>query len=124
MRPGKKSFLVFALAVACFCAQAQQALRQKYYSTNIITPGEGFTKCGDWLEYRRKPNHPREEIMRVYMWGWLSGVVGSSAHYHTVTLPNGTAISAWMDRYCRENPLNDVLTGSAYLLEELATTRR
>ena len=80
-------------------------------------------QCGQWVESRRSPGATNELIQRVYIWGMLSGMTAASPYFHSVEIPLGTSISAWLDKYCANTPLGRIETGAYALMIELATAQ-
>lgn len=83
--------------------------------------GAGSASCGSWLEERRNGTYYSEL-------NWIFGFISSYNHYHSVSIygKNGVfkntdyqAIAAWMDNYCKQNPLLSPYQGTVQLIEEL-----
>jgi hypothetical protein len=78
--------------------------------------GAGLLSCGKWLA-ARKGNDWYENGQWVFGWVSAAGnynVQGSLRHSDSL------ALAAWVDKYCRENPLKTVAQASAALVDELA----
>jgi hypothetical protein len=79
--------------------------------------GIGAYSCGVWLSDAKNNNTHQTNVH--WAMGWLSaaGVYNPAVKLrHT----DFYAVSAYMDKYCRENPLNSVYEGAASLVQELA----
>ena len=84
--------------------------------------GAGAATCGEWLE-ARKDNTVSELVLK----SWILGFISSYNHYvYSGSNPDGifgstdvNGLPAWMDKYCRENPLNSVYDGTVPLIDEL-----
>ena len=85
--------------------------------------GAGARTCGSWLE-ERKQGHYFEKL------SWMQGFISAFNVYvyteHGGKNPNGIfgatdadSLTAWMDKYCRENPLETVFSGTLVLIDEL-----
>lgn len=90
----------------------------------IVTPSEQHYHCGSWVEYRRQPGSQDEQVMKLWLWGYVSGYALASPKGEQLDLPSGSTISAWMDKYCRDEPLSTIVTGGAALVKELSGKRR
>lgn len=87
---------------------------------NVITLGDGLRGCGNWIEYRRQPNSNGEQLMKAWFWGFASGVAAGQQNFDSINLPPPAAMSAWLDKYCRENPLHDIALGAYALVREVS----
>lgn len=81
--------------------------------------GAGINSCGSWLEHRGIDALHSHELSWVL--GWLSASenwgTGLGIHLrHT----DANAVSAYVDKYCRENPLKSIADASLGLVVELA----
>jgi hypothetical protein len=82
---------------------------------NCDLPG---TSCGKWLA-------DRESLMHHPELNWVLGFLTASENF-TVSLgvhlrhTDGPAVEAWVDKYCREHPLNNIADASVGLVTELA----
>jgi hypothetical protein len=76
--------------------------------------GPGNVSCRVWLEESVKDSDEKL-IYIAYVQGYLSamGVYKELKHADT------SAIQAYMDKYCTENPLYKIMYGADSLLEEL-----
>lgn len=90
------------------------------YAQTALVPSNDLYQCGSWIEARKDSGSSRASIMIVWTWGYVSGIAHADPRFKSIDLPNGSSISAWMDKYCRENPLKNIVLGSADLMEELA----
>ncbi len=75
--------------------------------------GHGTGSCGEWTESR---NQDRLSYHAVWIKGWIS-----AAGYYEGELANSDspALDAWMDNYCKANPLDGIVDGAEKLVEEL-----
>ncbi|HET7832130.1 MAG TPA: hypothetical protein VFK88_04110 [Gallionella sp.] len=82
--------------------------------------GAGSSTCGAWLQYRGANQYYGELH-------WIQGFISSYNQYvYSGKNPNGifgsadsNALAAWMDNYCRANPLDTVYRGTLVLVDEL-----
>jgi hypothetical protein len=91
----------------------------------------GVPNCGDWLESRKAGNEMSSFGNTAVLIGMLNGI---NITYRTLSaeqgkdmfgdnMPNNRQISAWMDKFCRENPLDSVATGAFILFSEVTNTK-
>lgn len=80
--------------------------------------GHGSLQCGEWLE-GRKGNSLNTLGASTWLQGFLSGYnfsldtqVGRDVKYQS--------IEAFVDKYCRENPLGKVADAAVSLVEKLS----
>jgi hypothetical protein len=84
-----------------------------------IKGGGGMT-CGSWIKERETNNH-------YVKLSWIQGFLSAYNQYsYTGNNPNGifgstdaNSLTVWMDNYCRNNPLEEVYSGTLILIEEL-----
>lgn len=75
--------------------------------------GIGNHSCGEWLTGRQDKTY---YAMGQWMLGWVS-----SAGYYGMRLrrTDAAAMSAWMDNFCREHPLDSLGVGVRALIKAL-----
>lgn len=78
----------------------------------------GVVDCGKWVEGRSTSS---AQILEGYVIGMMNGLaLGSGVEFW---FASGSKLEAaqvhlWMDKYCRENPLSSVVTGTVALMNE------
>ena len=78
--------------------------------------GAGVSSCGTWLENRRSPN----EFVWMANGQWIMGWLSAAGHYGTdLKKTDSAAISAWVDNYCKANPLEDLEKAAISLADAL-----
>jgi hypothetical protein len=81
--------------------------------------GSGSASCGDWLAARTEQSDVRHQVQLAWVLGFLSAAGGYDVRgdlRHT----DSHAIAAWVDKYCRDNPLDIVAVGARHLVDELS----
>jgi hypothetical protein len=58
------------------------------------------------------------------VWGYVTGFNMEAARPTTRTLPDQPSALAYIDKYCRFNPLDNVLTATNGLIRDLGGIRR
>ncbi len=79
--------------------------------------------CGTWLSSSNTP----VSALKSWLAGYLSGLnaaVGDAKHDPLEKLSSANQVFAWMDNYCRANPLKMVSDGGAQLYLELKNGKR
>ena len=82
--------------------------------------GAGAVTCGTYLQSRKDETWNTEV-------NWMLGFISSVNHYlYEGENEDGVfgnadvdALGAWMENYCRENPLDSVYAGTVLLVDEL-----
>jgi hypothetical protein len=101
---------LFALCVVCamFFASAAQA----QITTTI---GAGTESCGKWLaeSSRVAARAAREQ----WVYGFITGINRQSPANQSRPV-DGDAVSAYIDLYCKNNPLHSLFQASLALIEE------
>lgn len=109
----KKRFTYIFICLICLSVNAQNNLPVKIY---------GRVDCGEWLS-------PPSQVQRIANEYWLLGyLTGVNAMLMTPAMNIGNVLGwlnspkqafAWMDKYCRENPLSTPDLGGLALMNEL-----
>ena len=114
--------LMAAVLLSAAISTSAQAANPKGVEFTVY--GAGTTSCGKWLADRQNLSH---HVELNWVLGWLT-----SSSYFIEALrplnPNGgglrhtdaNAVEAWLDKYCRENPLKNIADGSLNLVDELS----
>src|ERR1700733_6651247 len=105
MRP--TSALLAASMLLGFTAQA----------SSHLYIGDGANSCGAWTQERA------QDSQRVQLWkGWVLGFVSgvnniSDQHPDFLKQVDAPAIYAWIDNYCRSNPLDHVFDATVAMVQ-------
>jgi hypothetical protein len=101
-----------AIIYLCVFAFSQTVLASG--ARTVLRPGDN--SCGSWVEARQ------ENRMLIQYWyiGFISGINMVSEKNHLAKIDAASAY-LWMDKYCRENPLKNIVEGSGDLFIELKT---
>ena len=87
-----------------------------YGQSGVYVMGAGNLTCGEWLEGTKR------EWPRTQYTDWVLGFLTSFNYYNPsrqVNPPDRASVSAWIDKYCRDNPLHRQFMAAAASLEEL-----
>ena len=84
-------------------------------STTANLIGSGTGSCGKWLESRQNLAVHYQHQQWVY--GFLSGVNWETSGPQAKP-PDGEAVVAFVDTYCRNNPLHILALAAAALVQE------
>ena len=82
--------------------------------------GAGTTSCGQYIEH--SADKDISDLFVTWAQGFLSGMnVANHAitNREFVILPDSATIKAYLDKYCRENPLDSPAKGTMLLFKEL-----
>lgn len=77
----------------------------------------GETSCGAWRHDLRHDDIRKAAVLN-WVLGFLSGRAMDSGR-DVLAMTDQASISAWLDNYCRANPLESVVTASFELEREL-----
>jgi hypothetical protein len=107
-----KIFLAFAVSTTCMSTAAQ---RPGYVY------GEGAAPCRDYLNDRQLKN--RDGMYADWLAGYVTAYNLFSA-YPQVEVPNAASgfqptVLAYLDKFCRDNPLGYVVQGADALIGQL-----
>jgi hypothetical protein len=84
-----------------------------------ITPATSGPSCGRWTS---APKHSHErEVFSKWIFGFVSGVnwAGDSTKADFLRGRDADGLTAWVDNYCRRNPLHDIMQATRELVNEL-----
>ena len=110
-----KRYIVASLLVLLGGAAAAQSSRGQF-----TLSGAGTASCGQYIAASSN-----EKLTGLYVsWaqGFLSGMnmgYALSAGREFIPLPDNESIKAYLDKYCRDNPLKQPLDGTVALYREL-----
>jgi hypothetical protein len=105
--------MVLVLA-ATLAAQAQDV-------RIVIEPATGGLSCGKWTNTPRKS--AEHEIFKKWLLGFVSGVNFESASGDFLQGRDSDGLTAWIDNYCRTNPLHGMTQAAVELVRALRAGR-
>jgi hypothetical protein len=108
-----------ALVGAAVVGEAQEKRAGSY--TNY---GVGLHSCGQFVEARRDPGYPGKDLKYL---DWLGGFMTATAGWRAAlgAEPTDTdvrAAAAWIENYCRQNPLRNFNAAAVALANHLNAT--
>jgi len=104
--------VVFALLVATICIQANAQRAAQ-------VAGQGWTPCGVYLEDRKTGDRVQSNYIAVWVRGYLSGYNTFATQPKLDTIPEIETVWTYLDRYCRDNPLDRIANGVDSLIASL-----
>lgn len=94
------------------------------YAQGVLLQGFGRSSCGEYLEFRAKQSPIQDAIIVSWVWGYMSGFNMESKYPTTANyLPDQASTLAYIDKHCRESPLDDVLIATGALIKALGGRR-
>ena len=106
-----RDLLVAMLSTLSFAASAQGVMTA---NTN---------SCGTYLEDRKENNKNKNAAYAIEIRAYMSGFNMGTSGRATTTMPEAAPVLAYMDKHCREHPLDDVFDGMVALTKELGGRR-
>lgn len=101
----------------CFIASAS--------AQGVLMKGYGLSTCGDYIAER---GASKKEVFGYVHWtqGYLSGYNGTDGRSTPAlkTIPGPDTIFAYVDKYCAEHPLSDVVEGVQLMMADLLQRQR
>ena len=82
--------------------------------------GIGMQGCGQYIENRRTPNQRYDNEMAEWFYGFLTGRNYYSSSPQIKRSIEASTVLAYLDKYCRENPLASVGAGALELVKVYA----
>jgi len=85
---------------------------------------QGSKSCGEWVDARKE-----EDWRFASLTGWIAGYITAynkqtPGVFSILKTTDMKSISLWMDKYCQENPLNNLADGMEVLTHELWPNRK
>ena len=90
----------------------------------VFIAGEGNVACGTYLQDRRANTEPQAYIYATWVRGFLSGFNYATPGRPMPSIPQTDTVLAYLDKYCRDNPLQTLSTGAAYLAADLGGRKK
>ena len=115
-----------AVASAASPAAAKNQQRSTEPVVTIIVPNSaGTPSCGTWAAARENPSDGGAAQYGKWVWGFESGLNwgGRNARGDVLRGFDGEGVLAWVDQFCREHPLDDLVAAVVALDRELARRR-
>ena len=85
----------------------------------VILYGAGASSCGKWLAAREGND---SHGFSAWVLGWVSAAGMYNARGE-LRHSDAQAMSAWVDKYCREHPLNELADAATSLVDELSKAK-
>jgi len=83
----------------------------------VLLRGAGSLSCGKYLEMGKN------QLGYIQVEEWVAGYVSGHNYYlpaRQVAPPDNASLKAFIDRYCRQNPLHSLFGAAAALVAELS----
>jgi hypothetical protein len=89
---------------------------------SFTTRGAGTTSCGTYIEWRNSGDKPRVTQVVQWTWGYLHGYNAFTLSA-TIVPPELDTVAAYLEKYCRDNPLEFVADSIPNLISDLGGSR-
>jgi hypothetical protein len=73
-----------------------------------LIAGAGTTGCGDYLAFRKRDSRAIDSTFQSFLNGYISGYNQFSPNAQIAHIPSPATLLAFVDKYCRDNPLSPV----------------
>ena len=83
--------------------------------------GEGNTACGEYLEHRRQVNAEQDYVYATWLRGFTTGFNFATKGKQISGVSAPATLLAYLDKYCRDNPLGSIAGGAFSLARELGS---
>jgi hypothetical protein len=99
------------------------ALATSVYGQGRAVKGAGTTGCASWTKERASPHHIQ---YRAWVDGFLSAsnLADNDPDWMLQLANNSEGVYAWVDNYCRTNPLDSIVQAAMKLRDELKSRAR
>jgi hypothetical protein len=110
--------MYFALAVTALAVtQSARAADEQY-----TVAGAGAVSCGKWIETRAFQNSDLDNLLVAWVQGFLSGLNAQRfalTKQEMAVIPDPPTLLAYVDKFCRENPLQTGYAAAISLYREI-----
>jgi hypothetical protein len=98
--------LLLAIANTAQCNERESAI-----------VGAGTASCGRYLEIRAMQDRDLDGLFSSWLQGFVSGanVQRREMGLEFVSVPDGPSMLAYIDKFCRDNPLKTVFEGAVVM---------
>jgi len=114
-----------AAALLCAAISGSAQTAQTLPSDKYRDYGAGVASCGKWLADRSDWLANRS-IQHGVDLSWVLGWLSAAGYYDVrgdLRDTDADAVTAWVDKYCREHPLNEIDEAASSLVVELSKTK-
>jgi hypothetical protein len=77
--------------------------------------------CGAWFKSEKTPEYRYQ--YEFWFRGFISGYNHANKNFEVATMPDMDTFNLYVDKYCRENPLNPFFSAAIKFIEETKTKR-
>jgi hypothetical protein len=81
--------------------------------------GAGLESCGTWLRVRQQPNSVNKAIIESWVIGYLTAKNMDETQPEALYGTDADGRYAWIDNWCRANPLKGVIFAADELMKVL-----
>lgn len=124
-----KRLLLIALLLLASSAWAAEPLETSAYITTT-SKGAGSLSCGVFMQYKAENNSDAMDLHVQWVWGYLSAYsyrsffikgpkVMEKPRGEISPFPDSPTILLFLEKHCREYPLDSVQKGTNRLIKEL-----
>src|SRR5262249_49343881 len=108
-----------AMATVLLCAASLGSAQTAPPPGQFVDYGAGPESCGSWLAARQATGTSLWLQSGQWVLGWVSAA-GASNVPAALRTTDSEAIAAWVDKYCREHPLDNLAAAAKHLVDELS----
>lgn len=91
--------------------------------------GTGTLSCGEFIKQKEANNSTQMDLFVQWSWGFMSAYAmrdnftvrwkGPSKTGNLTTMPDSSTVLLFLEKHCRENPLDNVLSATVALTKAL-----
>lgn len=99
------------------------AMTAAAHAQGVAVQGPGTISCGRYIELRATNSPIQDGAVVSWAWGYMAGFNLESKFPTTAPLPDQPSTLNYIDKHCRDNPLDSVLMATAALVQALGGRR-
>ena len=82
------------------------------------------SSCGTYLQDRQEGSPYQIQLDAGEVRAYISGFNMATSGKPTQSIPEADSVLAYMDKYCRDHPLDNTILGMGALIKDLGGTRK
>jgi hypothetical protein len=106
---------------ALLAALLATALPTAHAQRSFVAGGVGAVNCGEYLKARESRQDVGEAVR--WVWGYVSGYNQWSTYPQINVFPADSTVIAYLDKHCRDNPLDSVLQATMAMIADMGGFR-
>jgi hypothetical protein len=105
------------------CIALKANMRNVFVPGPLTTYGAGNSTCGAYLKSRRAVDEQADTQYVQWAWGFVTGFNATSMDKSFKERLDAETVLAYLDKYCRDNPVSSARLGISQLIKDHVRAR-